>query len=82
MDSESMLKARPEFAWVLAPGDGWFNVSEIARGLGVSRKIVTDWCRDGAIPGVVYYGEDVGYRVPRSGLIEFLAARLRGQQAG
>jgi hypothetical protein len=76
---ERAVAARPEYAWVFA-GDGWFNVAEIARGLGVSRKIVTDWCRDSAFPGALYYGDNVGYRIPRSGLIEFLAKRLSGQQ--
>lgn len=80
-DIERRLQAQPEYAWLFKPSDGWYNVAETARGLGVSRTKVTEWCKEKVIPGVIYYGEDVGYRLPRSGLIEFLAQRLNGQQS-
>jgi len=79
-ESERLLQARPEYAWLFTTRKEWYNVAESARGLGVSRTKVTEWCKEKVIPGVIYYGEDVGYRIPRSGLIVFLVERLGEQQ--
>jgi len=79
-DIEQRLQAQPEYAWLFKANDGWYNVTETARGLGVSRTTVTEWCREKVIPGAIYYGEDIGWRIPRSGLIVFLVERLGEQQ--
>lgn len=80
--AEALLALRPEFAWLTGNGATWFNVSEVANGSGVARPTVTAWCERGLIPGAIYY-EGVGWRMPRSGLLEYFAGLQRGQsQAG
>jgi predicted DNA-binding transcriptional regulator AlpA len=82
--AEEQLAQRPEYDWLTRdPARAWFNVSEVARGAGVARPTVYDWCKDGRIPGAIDYGDSVGWKIPRSGLIEFFTSLQRRQnQAG
>ena len=79
--AEQLLAQWPEYACLTDErgAKSWYNVAEIARGAGVSRDTARDWCEKGAIPGAIYYGPDIGWRVPRSGLIEYLAGLQRRQ---
>ncbi len=79
-EHEEMLRGRPEHAWLFTPNDGWYNATEVARGLGLTRKTVAEICKRGEIPGALWYGEDIGWRMPRAGVIEFIAQRLNSQQ--
>lgn len=80
--AEALLAARPEFAWLTGSKGVWFNVSQVAAGAGVARQTVDGWSERGLIPGAIYY-EGVGWRMPRSGLLEYFAGLQRGQaQAG
>lgn len=82
--AEAQLAQRPEFAWLFEPGHGpWYQAAEVARGAGVARDTARDWCKDGKIPGAIYYGEDIGWKIPQSGLVEFFTSLQRRQhQAG
>lgn len=84
MAAEAALAARPEFAWLTGDVSAWRNVTEVANGSGVTRPTITAWCERGLIPGAIYYA-GVGWRIPRSGLIEYFAGLQRrdgGAQAG
>jgi hypothetical protein len=37
------------------------------------------WCEDGLINGAAFYGEKLGWRMPRSGLLLYLASRRTGK---
>jgi excisionase family DNA binding protein len=83
-EAEAMLARRPEYAW-LTQGENWFNLSEVAAGMGISRDTVRKWCEEGKIPGAVNYGDKLGWRMPKSGLVEYFASLTQGksgQQAG
>jgi Helix-turn-helix domain len=83
--AERFLSQRPEFAWLISSGKQWFNITDVANGSGVSRNTVRDWCQSAKLPGAVYYGPEIGWRIPRSGLIEYFSRTMRGpgdQQAG
>lgn len=82
--AEARLAARPEYAWLLQDGN-WFNLSEVAAGMGISRDTVRNMCEAGTIPGAIRYEGQVGWRMPKSGLIEYydgLTHGKSGQQAG
>lgn len=81
--AEAMLARRPEFAWLTGDPAAWRNVKDVAAGAGVARATVNKWCEDGLIPGAIYY-EGIGWRIPRSGLIEYfgrVVERGRGSAA-
>lgn len=69
--AEQRLAQRPELAWLISSGKQWFNITDVANGSGLSRNTVRDFCERGRMPGAVYYGPEIGWRIPRSGLIEF-----------
>lgn len=80
--AESALRLRPEFTWLTGDLASWRNVSDVAAGAGVTRATVNKWCEEGLIPGAIYY-EGIGWRIPRSGLIEYFAnVQRRHSQAG
>lgn len=81
---EKSLSIRPEYNWLTQNPSPWRNMSEVATGMGVSRQTIKSWCERGQIPGAIDYGQDIGWRMPRSGLIEFIANLQRGAsgQAG
>lgn len=79
--AESALAQRPEYGWLISTGAQWFNASEVSRGAGVSRNTVRDWCEGGKIPGALFYGPELGWRIPRSGLVEFFYELLSGRSA-
>lgn len=66
------LQRIPEYEWLFSEkGSGWLTVEQVAEAMQVSKKTVYSWCKDiiGARPAE---GKG-GYRIPRSGLIIFLA---------
>lgn len=84
-EAERMVCARPEYAWLCDAAQEWFTISDIARYARLSRDTVRDLVEDRQFPGAIRYTEGVGWRIPRSGLIEYYARKLgfkSGQQAG
>jgi Helix-turn-helix domain len=69
----------PEDAWILGDGQQWFKVSEVADPLGLSTNNLRTLAEQGKIPGAVLHGKQTGWRLPRSGIVIFLA-RLRQEQ--
>ena len=88
-DDEEYLRGLgiPEDAWVLS-GQQWYATSEAAKYLGVSADVIRAAADRGAIPGAILHEARVGWRLPRSGLIHYLADQRRktlerrGQDAG
>src|SRR5262245_16017130 len=77
--------SRPEYAWVCAHTDDFFTVSDLARYTGLSRESVRGLVENAAFPGAIRYSESIGWRIPRSGLIEYYARQLgwkSGQETG
>jgi hypothetical protein len=82
--AQQFVCARPEYSWVCTHPNNWFTVSDISRYSGLSRPIVRGLVESGTFPGAIQYTESVGWRVPRSGLVEYYARQLgwkTGQQA-
>jgi Helix-turn-helix domain len=83
-EAEATLALRPEFSWLTGDPSAWRNVTDVANGAGVTRQTAAAWCERGLIPGAIYY-EGIGWRIPRSGLIEYFAGLQRREgktQAG
>jgi hypothetical protein len=76
--AEDRLAERPEYEWLTGSATEWFITAEVSRHTGVSRNTVRFLCESGRIPGAVFYGPDIGWRIPRSGLIEFFSGLPRG----
>lgn len=74
--AEAMLARRPEFDWLTKSAEAWYTASQVAAGAGMSPVTVRKLCERGEIPGAVYYGPDIGWRMSRSGLVEYLAGAL------
>jgi excisionase family DNA binding protein len=83
--AEERVCARPEYSWLCSSKQEWFNISDIAGYAQLSRDTVRKMVENGEFPGAIRYTEGTGWRVPRSGLIEYYARKLgfqAGQQAG
>jgi excisionase family DNA binding protein len=73
LDSGTRTLGRiPEYRWLFSDmTPDWFTAEQVAERMGVSKKTVYGWCKKiiGARPGE----GKTGYRIPRSGLVMFLA---------
>lgn len=66
-----------EDAWVLS-GQQWYTAVEVAEHLGISDGGVRNLAERGEIPGAVLHDtKRIGWRLPRSGLISYLADQRR-----
>jgi predicted DNA-binding transcriptional regulator AlpA len=84
-EAQKFVCARPEFAWVCTHPDDFFTISDLSRYTGLSRETVRGLVENKAFPGAVRYSESIGWRIPRSGLVEYYAGQFgwrSGQQAG
>lgn len=78
--AEQQLAGFPEYDWLRLSNTLWWTVSEVAEHLGVGRDVVRAWCERHEVPGAVLYAPQVGWRMPRSGLVVFCAKRQGWQQ--
>lgn len=76
--AERVLHAIPEYDWLSRSGQQWYTVSEVAPQMAVSKEMVRAWCERGQIVGAVLYGQQIGWRMPRSGLLLFFAEIVHG----
>jgi Helix-turn-helix domain len=76
-DDEQYLRelAFPEDAWVL-DGPPFYTATEVADHFGVTAGGVRSLAERGEFPGALLLSARSGWRIPRSGLIAYLA-RLR-----
>ncbi len=74
-EGEQVLAQFPEYRWLTSSGLQWWTVSEVADHLGVGKDVVRGWCERQEIPGAVLYGQQIGWRMPRSGLIVYCARK-------
>lgn len=66
------LRRIPEYRWLFREdAPDWWTVEQVAEHMGVPKKTVYNWCKE--IIGVRLGEGKAGYRLPRSGLIIFLA---------
>ena len=77
--AEQLLAAIPEYAWLVQSGKQWWTVAEVSEALGIGLGAVRALAERGDIAGAVLYGQQIGWRLPRSGLVLYLA---RLQQRG
>jgi hypothetical protein len=79
-EAERVLAAYPEYRWLMG-ADGvskqWWSVADVAAQLDLTADVVRAWCQRGEIPGAVLYEKQVGWRMPRSGLVVYFA-KLQG----
>lgn len=77
-EAERILQTTPEYDWLARSGQQWYTVAEVATAMAVSKNMVRSWCERGQIAGAVIYGQQIGWRLPRSGLLLFFAEIVRG----
>jgi predicted DNA-binding transcriptional regulator AlpA len=77
-DEQYLRKLKyPEDDWALSD-QRWYTASEVADKLGMSAITVRSFAARGEFPGAIQYAEQrLGWRIPRSGLITFIACRRR-----
>lgn len=80
-DAEKVLGQIPEYSWLVQSGQQWWTVAEVSEHLNVGRDVIRRWAEQGSIAGAVLYGVQLGWRLPRSGLILHLARLVRGGSA-
>lgn len=81
-DDEKYLRDSgfPEDAWVLS-GQQWYTAIEVAEHLGFSDEYVRRLAEGGRIPGAILHdARRIGWRLPRSGLIAYLAEQRRNTE--
>lgn len=73
-----LLAGVPEYAWLTAETAAqWFTAAQVAEKMGVSDDAVRHAASRGEIPGAVLYKQQVGWRLPRSGLALYFASLSR-----
>lgn len=75
--AERKLAGIPEYSWLTASRNEWWTVSEIAEHLRVGNKTVLAWCA--GIAGATKLSQQAGWRIPRSGLLVYLARLAEGE---
>jgi hypothetical protein len=78
-DDEQYLRdlGYSEDTWVLS-GQQWYTTGEVAQHLGLSEGGVRNLAERGVIPGAILHdAKRIGWRLPRQGLIAYLAAQRR-----
>jgi len=75
-EAEAILRPIPEYDWLVRSGKQFWKGSEVADVFGIDSRKVADWCADGLIIGATEFGEKLGWRLPRSGLLLFFAERV------
>lgn len=72
-EAERVLAKLPEYAWLTNTQKAWWTVAEVAENLAIGASAVRNWCEQGLIPGAVLHSRQLGWRMPRSGLLQYLA---------
>lgn len=76
-EAEAILRPIPEYDWLVRAGKQFWKGSEIAEVFGIDSRKVAEWCAAGLIVGATEFGEKLGWRIPRSGLLLFFAERVK-----
>jgi hypothetical protein len=79
-EAQRLLATIPEYDWLTQSTQPWFTVAEVAPHMSVSKETVRGWCEAGQIKHATLYQQQVGWRMPRSGLALFFAERVRERQ--
>ena len=72
------LSGIPEYRWLTDSEQQWWTVTQVAGHMGLSDDAVRAAAKRGDIPGAVLYAQQVGWRLPRSGLAVYFAG-LQGK---
>ncbi|MDE1904916.1 MAG: hypothetical protein KGH75_00515 [Rhodospirillales bacterium] len=76
--AEALLRNIPEYDWLTKGGLQWWTIPQLAEHLPLGEAAIRARIRE--FPGAQDYGEKIGYRIPRSGVILYLARILVEQQ--
>lgn len=79
-EAEQLLSATPGYGWLINDTRMFWSPADLEPFLGISANTIRRWADSGLIPGAVDFGT-AGWRIPRSGLIIFLASRLGGSKS-
>jgi hypothetical protein len=77
-EAEAMLRKIPEYEWLITNGLQWWTVPQLAEHLPIGEAAIR--ARIHEFPGAQDYGDKIGYRIPKSGVIMYLARILVRQQ--
>jgi hypothetical protein len=73
-EAEQLLADIPEYGWIVEATKQFWSSGDIAKHLSINAGTVRRWCEEGLLPGAVFYGEKLGWRIPRSGILLYLAS--------
>ncbi len=80
-EAEAILAPFPEYAVLRTSGRQFFTTTEIATQLRLSPSVVRRLCEDGSLSGAVFYDAFIGWRVPRSSVLIYVASAIRARQS-
>jgi len=78
-EAEKILRSVPGYDWLLNDGRSFWTPQELEPFLGISFQTIRRWADAGVIPGSLNFGS-TGIRIPRGGLMIYLAGKLTGGQ--
>lgn len=76
-EAEEILRGIPEYSWIVESDQSFWRTGDILQAMGISAGTIIQWCKDGLIDGATNFGGALGWRMPRSGLLLFFAARVK-----
>ena len=78
-EAEQTLRSVPGYDWLVNDGRLFWTPQDLAPFLGVTPQTIKNWTDAGLIPGALNFGS-AGVRLPRGGLMIYLASRIPGTQ--
>jgi len=76
-EAEQLLSQKRQYDWLTRSDIEFWTVQDIAGKLNVPESTVLGWIRSKLIEDVVFYTKQTGYRIPRLGLMKYLASTIK-----
>jgi len=72
-EAEKILRPRAEYKWLTESGVQFWTVTDVAKNLNIGGNAIRVRCEDKTIKDAIFYGTQLGWRIPRSSLLVYLA---------
>lgn len=78
-EADQILRSVPGYSWLLNDGRLFWSPTDLEPFIGFNANTIRRWVDAGLIPGALDFGSS-GIRIPRGGLMVYLASKIAGGQ--
>lgn len=76
-EATALLRENGNYGWLLDAPYDFFTVEEVSNRLRIGENAVRSRLESKRIPGASYHGQGVGWRIPKNGLILYVASTIQ-----